>query len=233
MTFMKSFQANGVAQSDEKIQCTESITINAVEYFRGYLSYLPNKSIGGNSDPDYGIWTAASKGGSRVNVLTGFVSGQTGSGGLPTSDPGEIAVDVQNGQVYSLSSRTVYAYYLGHGPVRHFTNTIQFHTSRILTVGSSHEIYRMNPAQFRQIAHIEFYGTEVDTLLNMSSDCTFTLKNATSGGDEETFIIDKTGNLYQPFTLSNPIKGTPGSLLIIDTANGRNLANFNLSLYGL
>lgn len=103
---MAYFDRYGADITDEAIACTESVTINATTYYRGRAAQLAALSVLGSTSPTYGVWTAASMGGTRLTVVA--------APGVPASSS-EIAWDCVAGWLYSTISRTVYGRYRAHG----------------------------------------------------------------------------------------------------------------------
>ena len=101
--------------TDEQVAIDTAEVIDSTTYYTGFLDEIAANSILGIVNPDYGIYTAASGGGTRFLVKQVDI--------LPTdSDPGtgsppDLAIDIRSGKLYSTVSQTVYATYLGHGSV--------------------------------------------------------------------------------------------------------------------
>lgn len=109
----RDYDPQGLEILDEAVACTTSVIINATTYYKGRLAELPERSLLGISDPDYGAWTAVSKGGTRfLNIQFSAVPTDSNPG---TGSPPDLAVDTLTGEVYSTVSQTVYFRYVGHG----------------------------------------------------------------------------------------------------------------------
>lgn len=113
----RDYDPQGTAITDEAVACDTSVTINATTYYKGLLAEVPGQSLLGISDPDYGVWTAASKGGTRFEIVQFPVVPAESDPG--SASPPDLAVDLAAGVLYSTDNRSVYVRYVGHGsPIR-------------------------------------------------------------------------------------------------------------------
>jgi hypothetical protein len=105
MAAQTEYNADGAAITDEPVKCHRSVVINATTYYFGHLMEISDDSVLGNTDADYGAWTATSKGGTRYNVLKTGVPGAN-----------ECVLDKTTGRVLvTVLDTTLYFRYVGYG----------------------------------------------------------------------------------------------------------------------
>lgn len=219
MALIKTFTAAGTAVTDEKIVCDESEVIDTITYYKGYLNYICNDNVEGNTSATYGVWTATSKGGTRKEVLVG---------GLPASTD-QVAIDTETGVMYAYASCTLYVRYLAHGPIRRGVSGGVFPIPYLLTDGEAMTLVQYAPAYFQRIAYVEayIYGDAP------TSNTTITLKNAATGGDEETIVITSGDTTPGPYELTDPLKITTSQSLYVTVDDGNDINGLYLILRDL
>ena len=98
LEFDRQLQVAPEAQLDERVLINQSI---GGGLYAGYILGLTDNTILGNTNTTYGIWSLASKAGTRYNVI---------SHGTPGN--GEILIDNETGRLVANASITVYVRYL-------------------------------------------------------------------------------------------------------------------------
>lgn len=233
---MPDFNVSGAAVTDEAVACTESVTINSTTYYRGKLDQMPGLAVLGNTDPDYGAWSATSKGGTRFLVVE--------RPGLPedsdtgTGSPPDLALDIASGLVYSTTSQTVYFRYLGFGDflvnetAADQKEVITIHIPGVLPSGSSPDHYYGRWHKDLRItkAEIVIPGTGG---MGANANTTLYLRDydlADGVGNQRNITLNSsvtTSTGWQ--TLSSPLEITTAGKFVIN-GDGKNAANLIINL---
>lgn len=210
---LKEYDAVGVAITDEKVFCNEAVVIGGVTYYRGYLNYIPNGNIQGDDSATYGIWTLAGKGGTRFFVLTS---------GLPAS-AAQVAVDLANGWVWSLSAQLTYVRYLAHEPIRHNIAPLEIYAPWLLETGVAATLGATVAPAF-----MKFCYALVDTSGGLpSAAATLVLSN---GGDTLNLSLSNTTATYV-IEFSEPFKVLAGQTLSLTTTDGKGAWGVRVTLW--
>lgn len=105
MAIQTEFLAAGAAITDEIVTCNVSVTVNGNTYYAGWIDEITNDALLGNTNADYGAWTAAAKAGTRYNVLKAGVPGAN-----------EVVIDKTTGRCLTVADdTTLYFRYVGYG----------------------------------------------------------------------------------------------------------------------
>lgn len=175
------YTREGADVTDEAIACTTSRVIDSTTYYVGRIAQVPAASILGSSDPDYGIWTAVSKGGNRFTVIADAVPSDS-SGGSP-----DIVIDVSTGEVFSTISQTVYARYVGHGTYNAGSSSsssgymIPLNIPGTMPDGSTTDHITVEPPEDWRITKYNIV-VPIQGGQQPSGAITLSLRNATGGG---------------------------------------------------
>lgn len=208
------FDPDGVDVTDEIVRADESVSINAVTYYKGYLNYIPNSSIyGEDSTNTYGVWTAALEGGERHFVLID---------GLP-ADATQVSIDLQNGVLYSTTSQTVYVTYKAHAPIKHNINNVSIDIPEWSGDDTSETIRQLKFPFFAKFAYatVNVYGPG-------SASTTFTLSNGTETQD---LVFSTNGVAVTTFT--DVLKIVKSETLTLSTTDGNDANGILITLWDL
>lgn len=212
MAILKQLDTVGTLITDEIVRCNESVTINSITYYKGYLNNTCDGNIQGNTSTTYTIYDAAGKTGNRKMALTS---------GYP-SDSTAITIDTKNGYVYSKTNQTVYVTYLAHEPINYHIAPLTIDIPYCLTAGSSITIATINMPYFCKygFASINVYANTPSQnatiiLSNGTETQTLTLTNGTASFDVE---------------FSTFLKVTASEVLTISTTNGYGAYGLSIQL---
>jgi hypothetical protein len=223
MAQMLNFTEAGELRTDEKVVCDEAVVIGALTYYKGYLNYIGNRAIAGNTSSTYGVYTAVSKGGTRLNVL---IAGPPAGAAVP-GDVNTISYDPQNGVCYTTTSRTVYFTYLGHGPIDHgSSDTVIDMNGGTATAGVTKTFHAGQSGQFRSWSRADAnpgFGFRAP-----SSNATITISNGT---ESETITVPSSGSA-STMLFSDILKCTAAQTLTVSTTNGYDMNNWQFTLRG-
>jgi hypothetical protein len=205
MVALKEFSAAGTAITDEKIRCTESVTIGVTTYYRGFLANTCNSNIEGDDSATYTVYTAVEKGGSRKTVVLD---------GYPI-DNTEVAIHRRDGYVYATEVMTVYVCYLAHEPIAYRgAGAITIAVPWLLTSGAAMTIAQLGPWPWP--VKIGFVIVDCEGA-RPSFDTTITLSNGT---ETAPATIDADADTYKT-ELTATLKVLPGETLTISTTDGK------------
>jgi hypothetical protein len=207
---IKELSAAGVAITDEIVVCDEAHVISGTTYYRGYLANVPNHSIGETGA--YGLWTGAGKTGTRQTVSLA---------GYPTSGT-TARVDTRNGWVWTTASRTVYANYLAHEPIRHNPCAVEVYVPWRLTSAAAMTIAVIKPAAFSKYgyARVSVEGGAP------SADATLTVSNGTTS---KNITVPQAGGA-SVVEFDAPLKCTTAQSLTLATADGKGAFSIRIGL---
>ena len=223
MAQMKDFSVSGEDRTDERVACTEAIVINSTTYYRGYLSYIGNRNIAGNTSATYGVWTAASKDGDRLNVL---ISGPP-SGATEPTDVNTISYDPQNGMAYTTTSRTVYFRYRGHGPLVHANSDLVINMADAVAAdGSAVTFYTGIEGELRHYARAYAFAN-----INSTAPTTNVTVAITNGTESYNLTIPTTG-AASVAEFTDILKVMPSETLTLSAADGYDLHGWTIGLRG-
>ena len=211
---LKEFDATGVLVTDEIVRCDEAKVIDAVTYYLGYLNYVPNSNLVGNTSATYCVYTAAAKAGSRKTVLLDGYPGDTST----------VSVDKLKGIVYAKEVDDLYFTYLAHEPVNQ-GGGVSIDIPYQLTNAAAITMAELTFPTFRKFAYIS-----VDVTGGVpSANATVTLTNGT---ESENVTIDDTETSYV-LELADLMKVTTAETLTISTADGNDAYGLALHLMDL
>lgn len=205
----KEFSAPGVAITDEISRCNEAVTINGTTFYRGYLANTCNQNIYGSDSPSYGVYSAASQGGTRYFVQIA---------GYPVSN--QVSIDTKNGWVWSTTQATYYATYLAHQPIIHHPNGVSIDIPYVLTAGQSITIARL---KFPYFAKFGYADINVEGGLP-SSNATITVSNGT---ESQALTFSTNTNVIE---FATPLKITTAETLTVSTTDGKGAYGLTVQL---
>lgn len=220
---MLFFSEVGEMQTDEKVVCDKAVTIDGNARYKGYLNYIGSKSILGNTSATFGVWTAVSKGGDRLNVL---LSGPPDA----ATDPGDsdtISYDLKNGVCYTTTNRTVYFRYQGHGPLEHGAADVLVNMAGFTAPdGEATTLLENQEGQFRNFSR--GYAYQGISGRAPSSEATITFSNGT---ESVTMTIPTNGDPSKQ-EFSEILKVTAAQTLTISVADGFDMNGWVIGLRG-
>lgn len=211
---LKKFDATGVLVTDEIVRCDQEESINGDTFFLGFLNFIPNSNLVG-AGSTYSVWDAASQTGNQKTViLDGFPGGAS-----------VVAVDRQNGVVYSTVADDLYFTYLAHEPIKHNIANVSIAVPWQLVDGESLTLAEKTFPFFVKFAYI---------MVNIegglpSAPATLTITNGT---ESENFLLDDTLTT-ELIELSDVMKVTTSETLTISTTDGNGAYGINLDLLDL
>ena len=228
MVAPRGFWPAGEDIVDEPVRCSELQTINGTPYYLGYLWQIPNRIIEGNTDADYGVWSAVSKGGTRYDVLLCGPPVADGNEQYPDA-AGEVSIDIESGIIYATSLKTVYVCYKAHGPIRRAPIDLTINMDYVLLEGEAIEVHRAADVVARLYTRWRFFYNGNSQA--PSSDTLIRVKNADAGGDEREIDIVATGSAGAALWLT-PLKVMPDQELIAEVDDGFDMTGGVLELFG-
>jgi hypothetical protein len=214
--FIRIANPEGTDQNNEAVACTRSETFNSTTYYIGQPVAYTDSGIFENGST-YGVWTAASKGGSQLTAVSRLPSGPT-----------EIGIDLPSATLISTTSRTVYTYYRGYGRVKRddeILGDMQFMLPGLLdhADASAKTVFRM-----KTLSAVAFSGATVANIDNLLASLTFTITtDVGESGNSDTVTISS-GQNEGTSTFSSNLTYAAGETIRVtvpaNTAGANNVA---------
>lgn len=160
--------APAVLIANEKVICSNAITIDGDTYYWGRLIGFPAPSLLFGSQTTQGAWTAASKAGTRYTLSDSSLPGAN-----------EALVDYVNGRIITSASVTLYFHYYDYGRVfkdYELGPPLTIYLPEFLDAGSETLLYRMFIRQKTRFVA----GQITNPFVTSDATVAFILKNATA-----------------------------------------------------
>lgn len=233
---MTDYVLQGAAIVDEAVACTTSATFDATPYYVGRLAQMPALSILGISDPDYGAWTATSKGGTRF--LVALRPGLPSDSDSGTGSPPDLVVEPATGLVVSTISQTVYFRYLAFGTFNlgavaaAAPYVVQATIFGVLENGVSQDHWRSKWHENLRITKAEIVAPWTGGMPPASGTATLHVRNykSSDSADESRDVTIDAGDASGGWqTLSSPLVVTTSQDLVIH-GDGKDSSNLIVNL---
>jgi hypothetical protein len=220
MAAQTEFNADGAAITDEPVKCHLSVVIGVTTYYYGYIMEMSDDSVLGNTDADYGAWTATSKGGTRYTVL---------SSGVPGAN--ECVLNKTTGRVLVTTlDQVLYFRYIGYGRLFQWQNqgpVVLVHKG-LLDAGGTVELTR------QLLSYGGGFARAIATVEGAPSGGTLVLTIAKiSGEGSETNTVTIASGEYDATTeFSARMKWQPGEHVAVSVpSQTRGAQNLTVILY--
>lgn len=220
------YNGQGEDVIDEVVALTTSITIGATTYYEGRLEQWHAPSVYGSTDPDYGAWSAASKGGTRFRVNELADAAVPTDSDTGTGSPPDLTLDPASGVMRSTVSQSVYVRYVGLGEhvvasapaaASAFPYVIAMPIPAILPTGVELDHYIEAVAADVRLTHYQIIAPPTGGLGPAGTDATLKLRDYLDGGSGESRdIVLGVGDTHTGWVaLSSPLEVSAGGLLVI------------------
>lgn len=203
------FNVSGTAVANEKVLCTEVLTISGTDYYIGHLNYLPNASSYGSGT--YNVRTAPSGAGTLYLTVASY-----------PANSGEIGLNIESGVLISTQTETVYINYLGHAPIKHNISDITLHYPGYLS--GQKTIFESDKKRYDSFGYYEIYAEYPP------SGTTYI--NFTNGVDAQAVSI-ASGVSKSAGYFTDVLKIESGQTFKVENLSGYGIGNVSIVLRGL